>query len=376
MLESFLASSALPNLHPALVHFPLALLPLAAGFDLIAIVSARRWFDRVAVVLYALGVGGAWWAAEVGENAAESFVDLPAALEPVIAEHSDMAHYALYVFAFVLAARLVLVFRDQAAERIRARAVRLGILAVAAAGFFFLFETAEHGAELVYRHGLGVSADAAMFEPKAELSPTAGIAAGVAEAPDLPVDPAARVFAGDGGSFTWRPLARDAKALGSVLFPVTGFARGAVEAVSAASTDRGLTLTVLDRSILVFGGDFRDARVEAELVLDDFDGTVGVAHHVQSAEAASWFEVSTQGGAALRLSQGGSILTLDSAEIEIPGSTVRLAVSVANGHQKGMINGAVVTHGHIKSSDGGKVGLLFDGRGRVVIESVAVEPIE
>ena len=111
------------------------------------------------------------------------------------------------------------------------------------------------------------------------------------------------------------------------------------------------------------------------LDLDDFVGTAGVVHHVENAEAASWFEASTAGGVALRLSQGGSILTLEAAELDVPTGPVRLAVSVANGHLKGMLNGSVVVHGHIGSPDGGKVGLLLDGRGRVVVRRVSVEPI-
>lgn len=374
MLDSFLASSSLPNLHPVWVHFPLALLPLAAVFDALAVASGRHWFDRVALTLYGLGLGLGWWAAEVGEEAAESFVDLPAVVEPAIAEHSDMAHYALYAFAFVLLVRLVLTWRDRSEERLRARGVRAGALVVALVGFYFLFETAERGAALVYGHGLGVSADATLFERAGGVESSLTPAAPAAE-PDFPTDPAERLLTSDSGSVTWQPIARDSEALGSVLFPVTGFARGAVEAVPSTSTERGLTLTVLDRSILVFGRDFEDVRVEAELVLDDFDGTVGVAHHVVNAEAASWFEASTTGGVALRMSQGGSILTLDDAELDLPAESVRLAISVAAGHRKGMVNGAVVTHGHVDSSDGGKVGLLLDGKGRLVVERLTVEPI-
>lgn len=373
MIENLLALSSLPNLHPALVHFPLALLPLAAGFDLFAIVTGRRWFDRVAVVLYAVGAGLGWWAAQVGERAAESFVDLPAAIEPEIAEHSDMAHYALYVFALVLALHVVLMLRDRVSEQVRSRSVRLGVLLVAGVGFFFLFETAEHGAALVYGHGLAVSPDALMFErpPLTEKAEE-----GASEIGQLELDPAARLVVGDDGSLTWLPVARDREALGTVLFPVTGFPRGAVEAAQTESTEAGLILTVLDRAMLVFGPDFGDVRVEAELVLDDFTGMAGVAHHVQTAEAASWFETSTDGGVALRLSQGGSILTLEDAKTDAPASPVRVAVAVADGHRKGMLNGTVVVHGHIGSPDKGKVGLMFDGKGRVVVKRVSVEPVD
>ncbi len=382
MLENLLAASSLPNLHPALVHFPLALLPLAVGFDLCAVITARRWFDRVAVTLYGLGIAIGWWAAEVGEDAAESFIDLPAVIEPEIAEHSDMAHYALYAFALVFAIRLVLALRDSSVERLRGRAVRAGVLVIAAVGLFFLFETAEHGGALVYGHGLAVSSDATLFERAASEEPAAAVSASVT--PGVVSDPAARRVLGDDGSLVWTPVRSDAPALGTVLFPVAGFPRGAIEAVASTSTEPGLDFSVLDRVILVFPENFGDARVEAELMLEEFAGTVGVAHHVVSAEAASWFEIATTGGAALRLSQSGAVLTLEAKDIAVvpdpaaaaADEAVRMAVSSTGRHRKGMINGEAVVHGHIdKTAETGRVGLLFDGRGRVRVLRVTVEPL-
>ena len=84
---------SLPNLHPAVVHFPIALLPMAVLVDLAAVVRRRLgkgeigldWLARSASLLYVLAAVSALGVLRTGEQAADSFVDLPAAMQPRIA---------------------------------------------------------------------------------------------------------------------------------------------------------------------------------------------------------------------------------------------------------------------------------------------------
>ncbi|MGH9751135.1 MAG: DUF2231 domain-containing protein, partial [Candidatus Polarisedimenticolia bacterium] len=55
MTDIFPSLGALPNLHAAVVHFPVALLVVAFAFDLGSFLLRRRvWIDRAAVALYVL----------------------------------------------------------------------------------------------------------------------------------------------------------------------------------------------------------------------------------------------------------------------------------------------------------------------------------
>lgn len=78
-----------PNLHPLVVHFPIALLFLAVGFDLVTWLLRRPMaLVRVTAVLYALGALSALVAFLTGRAAADS-LDLPTAVIPAVTTHAD-----------------------------------------------------------------------------------------------------------------------------------------------------------------------------------------------------------------------------------------------------------------------------------------------
>ena len=158
VFETILNSTALPNLHPALVHFPIALLPVAILFDLVVLWRRQPMLDRVAAALYALAALSAWAAVWAGEEAAESLSGLPEALRSAVEEHSDWAHWFLYAAAVVALARLALAWRDRRRERIGSLPVRL-VAVLAALGVCVLMAgAADRGGALVYRSGVSVMA--------------------------------------------------------------------------------------------------------------------------------------------------------------------------------------------------------------------------
>jgi uncharacterized membrane protein len=132
------------ELHPALVHAPLVLLPLAAGTDLAALLLQRRGIERSGRRLW-LGVAGTAALAGLAGLAASQEV------RPDGRQASDM----MFVHGLGNAALLA------AATGIALRRMRrppgvvtttLGLLGAMASGY-----TAYLGGELVYAHGVGVN---------------------------------------------------------------------------------------------------------------------------------------------------------------------------------------------------------------------------
>lgn len=365
MLDYLIDATTLPNLHPAVVHFPIAFLPLALAFDGVGLFLRRqRWLAQAATTLYGVGALSAWLAIWAGERAADSLVGVPAAVQPRIGEHSDWAHYAWYALIAVAAVRLAIELRLGLKDH---RGARLGALLLGVVALGLLGKAADLGGGLVYEHGLAVK----QTEPVADM-PVVELGDGT---PPLASDSALdRLVIAENGSLAWRPEPEDREALGAVLTAAPGSDLGSVR-VQESNGD-GLRLTV-DRPVtLLLPGTFDDVQVEAEIELLDFEGSVGLVHHYRDAADRGGFAISTQGEAVLDDLRQGDRAVLDQQQFEAPTGPVVLAVSASGKHLKGLVDGKTVTHGHIAPGPEGSCGLVLSGAGTLRLLRMTVQPLE
>ena len=115
------------------------------------------WLDRATVLIYGLAAIGSGAAAVSGKLAANAMIArLDPAVNELIAVHGDWAFgsvLGLFLTAFL---RFDLVWRDRAQTYPRRSTQRVGALAVALITAGVLFQTAQRGGALVYRHAVGV----------------------------------------------------------------------------------------------------------------------------------------------------------------------------------------------------------------------------
>jgi uncharacterized membrane protein len=359
--------TSLPNLHPALVHFPIALLPMAAIFDLFLLLLSRQrgWLDRAAAVVYsaaALATGAAYWA---GRRAADSLAGgLSPRLQVHVSEHSDWALYAVWLIAILAASRVGLALWDRQTKRVTGRGV---LFLVALAAVAVVYKTADLGGSLVYVHRIAVAPEiASSAEPSGSAART-----------ELVNRPEDRLVRDEDGSVTWNPEPGDREAIGTVLQAAPGGSHDAVAWVEPkAGEDRGLTLRVDGRALLLLPEEYKDVQVEAVLELNSFAGTVGLAHHVRSLEEAGLFQVSVPSGEVHLLTlTADDEETLARSSMDWPSGSVEIAVFAAGRHFRGMLDGEVVVHGHQRALPAGGCGLLVDGTGTIRIVSLGLIPI-
>ena len=117
-----------PNIHPLLVHFPIALLYAAIAVDLVGCACwCNKPLRQAATLLYGLGAVGAI-AAYLTGHAASQTVWLPGMAEPVLKEHWDWAWRTVWFFPIVTVVRThPLRLRLAVPERVAAE-VRIGQL--------------------------------------------------------------------------------------------------------------------------------------------------------------------------------------------------------------------------------------------------------
>jgi len=138
----------MPNLHPFLVHFPIAFLLLALILEVIALVRKNPEISRAA-----------WWnqiggtiglALTVGSGLlAEKSVHIADDARELFERHEQLAFLTAAVFA------LLLFWRIAARERVPPQAPGVYVV-LFLMGTAFLLTGALYGGEMVFRFGVGV----------------------------------------------------------------------------------------------------------------------------------------------------------------------------------------------------------------------------
>lgn len=138
----------LAELHPAIVHFPIALLSVSVLLDLASLFSSRLPFRQMGATLLVLGVALAGAAVITGDQAMDA-AERAGVKEQIIAPHEQSATATLFIFLALLILRIVMLKRPWTW-------LWHAYLVVALVGVVLLFRTGHLGGKLVFEHGIAV----------------------------------------------------------------------------------------------------------------------------------------------------------------------------------------------------------------------------
>jgi uncharacterized membrane protein len=136
------------DLHPATVHFPIALLMAAGGFYVASRFREQATFYRAAWLLHLVGLAGSIAAVLTGRNA-EGNLTLTPALEDLLETHQLMGYATAWLFALLAVWQYLRQGRGKPLEQwlfLTAYWLSLGVMIYGA----WL------GGQMVYEHGAGV----------------------------------------------------------------------------------------------------------------------------------------------------------------------------------------------------------------------------
>lgn len=140
--------------HPQIVHFVIALLVVGVILRLVSLTGRLKWTDPAATALILAGTLAAVFAVSSGEQAHGPAERVPGAGHAV-EEHEEWGERTRNLFLLIAALEIATqALKASGRRRIgMGTAVASGIIGLA--GLFFLYETGEHGGEIVYKYAGG-----------------------------------------------------------------------------------------------------------------------------------------------------------------------------------------------------------------------------
>lgn len=140
----------LAEIHPKVVHFPVALLATYSVLEIFGIIFNKEFITKSALLVLCLGVATSLFAVLTGNQAADSFLYWTDESSALLKNHQSYATYLLWFSAIVCGLRIYIMVKKKFVGL-----TKYFFLIFAIVILFLVFQTGSYGGNLVKKYGIG-----------------------------------------------------------------------------------------------------------------------------------------------------------------------------------------------------------------------------
>ncbi len=344
-----------PNIHPMIIHFPIVLLILAVLLDLTGLLLSKSdWIRKSAFLLYILGTIAAVIAFITG-NAASDSIEIPANAFSAINEHADWAETTLWFFSIYTIIRLSIgIFFKSLKKIFIIPIVLIGIL-----GIYFLYQTGDHGAQMVFGYGVGTGNLIKQEKQKNDTTEKEHIS-----------DSTFTI----NGNGSWKLIADNG--IMKVLSEKFKWIEGSLDGLSPMfdPAESVLMFHKVPESIFIYDNKLKGVQVTAKINIDDFTGELELIHHFVDKNNYDFLGLK-DGEISLSRKSNGEIKIFEKEKFTNK-DWLEIKVVSEGTHFRGYINNKMVVHGHGTEPESGGVGIRINGNGIFYLSLVEVQSLQ
>lgn len=347
-----------PNIHPLLVHFPIGIITLAALMNLFSLFLHKEWWDeKKNTIVYVIGLLSAIGVYYSGKSAADS-VFLPTEAQTVLNNHADWALWLVWFFVAYAIIRIGLHYFKLFEKTVTKYLAFLAVLP----GLFLLYETGEHGAEMVFGYSAGTGQLLELEETKIQNNAAESVAL------------RSSYIQKENGDWTWQMNENSVADLIRNFHWIEGAVNNLTPEITKANDEFYLKLNTSNGSnTFVTHNNYQNVQVDYYIDLSAFEGEIKLIHHFVDIQNYDFLSFNTSGD----VTQGRVI----NSEHKIFDEKKDISDSkffrvVANDtHFRGYINKEMAVHGHGDAPRSGSVGLNIEGEGSILISRIELSQL-
>jgi uncharacterized membrane protein len=143
-------TSFLADIHPKVVHFPVALLTTYSLLEINGILFKKEFISKTALLILCIGVITALFAVLTGNQAFNDFKFWTEDSSTLLEEHQTYATFLLWFAVLVCGFRIFVVIKKKFIGFIKYLFIFFALVII-----FLVYQTGEHGGSLVKKYGIG-----------------------------------------------------------------------------------------------------------------------------------------------------------------------------------------------------------------------------